>query len=302
MDDIGIKVRKNDRDDQLGPRHVDGPPTVALWGGLRMVRYRMPDEMLDRHVVAPNSVISWLCRGRMSARLRYGLGEVRTMYRTDDLMLYSGGREIALAHWQAHDAEMVSIEIDPARLRLLEGGDPRFGETPLTGSPQFSDPGLRTLVGELWGEIAAGCPRGALYADSLSLGLALHVHRRFGAAPDAAGDDAREARSRLSSPVLQRVDDYIRQHLAEPIGLTDLAREAGLSRYHFTRLFTNTVGRSPYQHVLHKRLERAYHLLTGSQVPLADVALAAGFSSQSHFATVCRRVLGATPRELRARH
>lgn len=304
MQDTDIVVRKNDRTERLGlgGELLTRTPDAMAWSGLKMMRYSLPAEFADRQILAPHPIVSWLCRGQTSAKLRYSLRAVHTLCGANDMMFYSGGREIAHAQWRTHDAEMLSIELDPARLTLLEAGDTRFCARSLNGTPKFDDPELRHLIATLWAEVQAGCPQGRLYTDSLSLGLAVHVHRRFGALEGTRGEDRREAGSRLTPTQLRRIDDYITQHLAESIGLTDLAREAGLSRYHFTRLFSNTVGRSPYQHVLHKRLEHAYHLLTSSNASVAQVALAAGFSSQSHFADVCRRLLGATPKELRERH
>jgi len=300
MEHNEIWIKKGDGDARLGRLATYRPQDLAHWTGLKIIRFKVPEEFTDRQVVAPHPIVTLLDAGQTSSRLRYGLRDVTTQCRADDLMCYSGGCEIDHAHWRTRDAAMISVELDPSRLSLIEAGDTRFAQRTLQGEPRFNDPELAVVLRTLWREVRGGCAKGRLYADSLSLGLAVHVHRRFGRM--AGGEDRREARSRLTAAQLRHLDDYIRTHLDESIGLADLAREAGLSRYHFTRLFTNTVGRSPYQHVLHKRLERAYHLLTSTQAPVADVALAAGFSSQSHFAEVCRRVMGATPKELRDRH
>lgn len=297
-----IWVRKNGGQERLAWQPAYRPQDLAHWAGLKIVRFGLPEEITDRQVLAPHPIVTLLCQGQTSSRLRYGLQDITTQCRANDLMCYSGGKEIDFAHWHTRNATLVSVELDPARLSMLEAGDTRFTERPLNGVPKFSDPDLAALIRALWREVAAGCPQGRLYTDSLSLGLAAHVHRRFGQLESTRGDDRREARSCLSAAQVSRLNDYIRQHLGESIGLVDLAREVGLSRYHFTRLFTNTLGTSPYQYVLHKRLERAYHLLMSSAAPVADVALAVGFSSQSHFAGVCRRLMGATPKELRERH
>ena len=63
--------------------------------------------------------------------------------------------------------------------------------------------------------------------------------------------------------------------------------------------FSRINGQSPYQYVLNVRLERARHLLQVADMSIAEVALATGFSSQSHFTSVCRRLLGKTPGMLR---
>jgi AraC family transcriptional regulator len=170
MDENDIWVKKNDREERLGAQPVVRPQDLAHWTGLKMVRYRLPEEVIDRHIVAPHPIVTWVCRGQTASRLRYGLGEVNTLCTNDDLMFYGGGREIAYAHWRTRDAELVSIELDPLRLSLIEDGDTRFSQRPLQGTPKFNDPTLRHVVAALWAEVEAGCPQGQLYADSLSLG------------------------------------------------------------------------------------------------------------------------------------
>lgn len=295
MDSHRIQVIRDAELTDLATEPAYRPENLAHWTGLKMARFRLPAERLDRHVRADHPIITLMCSGQAENRLRIGLQETHSQYRAFDMMCYSGGREIQSAQWHSKDAMVISVELDPARLAAVDSADTRFAEQSLQGTPRFTDPDLAAVVLALWKEVYAGCPQGKLYTDSLCLGLTSYTHRRFG----QMGHDRREAAARLSTAQMRRIDDYIREHLAETIGLADLAREAGLSRYHFSRLFMSTVGVSPYQYVLRKRVARAHDLLTGSRLTMAQIALAAGFSSQSHFAEVCRRVLGKTPRDVR---
>lgn len=297
MDEQHIRITKDRQASSLGDGPASAPEVLPAWTGIRMARYRPAPEFTDRHVVAPHPIVTLLCEGEMASHMRFGLRDVRTQVRGGELMFYSGGREIDYARWQTRDATLVSVELDPARLDMFEAAAPGSAERALKGEPRFVDAGLGTLIRSLWQEAQAGCPHGRLFADSLSLGLALHVYKRFGA--HARGHT--DARARLSGPQLKRIDEYIARHLDQSIGLDDLAQQVGLSRFHFSRVFSNTLGRSPYQHVIRKRLERAYQLLMSSELSVADVALSAGFSSQAHFSALCRRELGATPRGLRER-
>jgi AraC family transcriptional regulator len=295
QDQQQILITRNKQASALGSHAVCTPDLLAGWTGLRIVRYRPPPDFIDRHILSRHPILTLMCKGQLQSHMRIGRSELRNQVRTNEMMFYSGGKEIDYAHLQAQDATLLSVELDPARLRMLDPEEGRFSERALTGQPRFADAELGALLRTLWREGQAGCPQGRLYTDSLCLGMTMHVHRRFGQlAPDRA-----EARARLTLAQLRRIDDYITEHLDQTIGLADLAAEVGLSRFHFTRLFTNTMGHSPYQHVIRKRLERGYQLLKGSDLSVADVALSAGFSSQAHFATLCRRELGATPRSLR---
>lgn len=102
------------------------------------------------------------------------------------------------------------------------------------------------------------------------------------------------ARGGLSPAVRRRVLEFIEAHLDEPFVLGDLAKAAGLSAYHFARMFKRATGESPHAYVLRRRIERAKTLIAGGS-PLAEVALGCGFSGQSHFTARFRAVTGLTP-------
>lgn len=99
----------------------------------------------------------------------------------------------------------------------------------------------------------------------------------------------------LTPARLKRVLDHVDANLGEDIGLTELANVAGLSAFHFSRVFRQQTGITPYQHVIRRRVERAIQLLTEGRLPLAEIARACGFSSQSHFTAAFTRATGVPP-------
>jgi len=100
---------------------------------------------------------------------------------------------------------------------------------------------------------------------------------------------------------LKRALEYIQANLGGQIHLDDLGRAAGLSPFHFAKLFKQSTGSTPHQYVLQRRLARATELLRSTEVNLSEVALECGFADQSHFANVFRRFVGVTPSQYRAR-
>ena len=75
-----------------------------------------------------------------------------------------------------------------------------------------------------------------------------------------------------------------------------LAQEVGLSPHHFARLFKATYGTTPHQYVQTLRIDAAVEALRRDlSVPIADVALACGFASQSHMTELMRRRLASPP-------
>ncbi len=87
---------------------------------------------------------------------------------------------------------------------------------------------------------------------------------------------------------------------AQLISIHDLAREAGLSRYHFLRTFKRTTGVTPHQWLLRTRLRNAAERLLTGQEPITEIALDVGFDDLSNFIRSFRAEFGVSPRRYRA--
>jgi AraC family transcriptional regulator len=103
----------------------------------------------------------------------------------------------------------------------------------------------------------------------------------------------------LSADQHARVLDFVARRFGETITIEALAREAGLSPSHFSRVFHATLGETPYQFVMDYRVEQARAMLADPARPLIDIALHCGFSDQPHFSRIFKRLTGRTPREYR---
>ncbi len=97
----------------------------------------------------------------------------------------------------------------------------------------------------------------------------------------------------------RRVLDHVEAHLAGRLRLRDLAAVAGLSETHFQRAFAASHGVSPQTWITHRRVARVQNLLRGRD-PIAEIALACGFSSQSHLNRAFKAATGVTPGAYRA--
>lgn len=96
---------------------------------------------------------------------------------------------------------------------------------------------------------------------------------------------------------LQCVLAYIHNNLDRDLRLEVLAGLANLSPHHFCRAFHLALGVSPHQYVMRARVDKARQLLESGQESIVDIALDLGFSHQSHFTCVFRRLMGITPKK-----
>jgi AraC-like DNA-binding protein len=101
---------------------------------------------------------------------------------------------------------------------------------------------------------------------------------------------------------LRRARDHADRHYTEPLDLEALAAVAGMSKYHFQRLFTATYGLSPAAHLSRRRIERAQDLLRATNLTVTEVCHAVGFSSLGSFSSRFRELVGESPRECQSRY
>ncbi len=171
-----------------------------------------------------------------------------------------------------------------------------YGKSPvgdvILPDPDYAcDPLIRNLGVALLsgGELGA---HAVLYSDSLGFAI---VARLFALCAKQTVSTAQSDVAALPTWRLRRVTNFIESNADNPITLADLAREAGLSRMHFAAQFRKATGLRPHQYLLQRRVEKAKTLLATSSAPIAEVALSVGFSSQSHFTGVFKRLTNHTP-------
>lgn len=128
----------------------------------------------------------------------------------------------------------------------------------------------------------------ALDKESLLYGLLSEIILSFAQDPPEVCAVGRQ------DAAMARVRDHIRTHHAEPLTLASLAAVACLSPFHLQRLFSRRYGMSPHRYLTHRRVAEARSLLSDG-AGIAEAALAAGFSDQSHLTYHFKRVVGTTP-------
>ncbi len=96
-----------------------------------------------------------------------------------------------------------------------------------------------------------------------------------------------------------KISAYARRHLSKPLSLEDLAMEADMSKFHFSRTFKRMTGASPMEYVRRMRVEAAKTLLLSTPQPLKAIAPQVGFADEFHLSKVFRQVAGKAPGKIR---
>lgn len=156
-----------------------------------------------------------------------------------------------------------------------------------------SNPLVYQICLSLIQEFEADAANSKLYAESAATMLSIHLLRHH----STRHHGALSQKGHPPNHQLDRAIDYIHAHLTEDISLEAIANHLGISRYHLCRMFKRSLGVSPHQYVLQQRVEKAKLLLREGKLRMHEIAIACGFSHQSHFNYHFKRLTGATPRE-----
>jgi AraC family transcriptional regulator len=135
-----------------------------------------------------------------------------------------------------------------------------------------------------------------LYAETAATWLAVHLLTRYGHL--AAGGMSRRE-SVIADARLARVVEFMSAHFHRRLTLDELAAEACVSKYHFTRLFRLKTGCSPLAFLATLRLDAAHRMLVTSDLAVAAVGAACGYPAPSHFTAAFAARHGLTPSALR---
>jgi AraC family transcriptional regulator len=192
--------------------------------------------------------------------------------------------------WSGDSGSCVSVNLTGSVLEQLFASH-QMGLC-LDSGPRFNvtDAHVVDLVRRLFVQVTLGEPLGQAYAQSLSLTLASYVCGNYGGRMTPV-----EIGNGLPRIELEKLVAFVEEHLSIDLGLVELAALSGYSPDHFARLFKKSLGVSPHQFLVSRRVERAKTMLRDARHSLVEVAHACGFSSQAHFSGVFKQRTGVTP-------
>ncbi|HEY5894480.1 MAG TPA: AraC family transcriptional regulator [Chthoniobacterales bacterium] len=158
----------------------------------------------------------------------------------------------------------------------------------------FTDATLDWLLERLRGELMRR-KASPLFVQGIAEAIAVHLARNYA----VTIDESRCGSPSLPGYKLRQITDWMAEHVAEDLSLAQLAAQAGLSKFHFHRLFKSATGVSPSHYHIHLRMDIARRLLRETKKSIVAVALDVGYANPSHFAQLFRRETGLSPSDYR---
>jgi len=203
-----------------------------------------------------------------------------------------------LPFWVRYDASpsFFAIALEEAFVTdVWQKAFDRAGDFAIRTSIGIEDPVIARLGILGRRELSESGAGGRLYFEGLATMLTVHLLRTYGSSTLSLPPH----RGGLAPLQKRRVLDYIDEHLSDELGLVELSGIAGLSPHHFGEALKASVGKPPHRFVMERRVEHVMELLRNEELAIAEIAHAAGFSSQSRLTENFRRVTGLTPGQFR---
>ena len=227
-------------------------------------------------------------------RLNAGDARYRGKTRPGTLTLIPMGQE---GQWDIAGEIEVSHVYLPHR-RIAAGVEQLTGgkSFELLGRVGFDDPTGARILEMLSREASSPDPSSSLFLEHTIDLLCLQLVR--GHSSLSALSEPQVTRG-LTAGQVKRVTDYMREHLAEEVGLDELAGLLDLSRFYFCTAFRLATGKTPHEWLRGERIALSRKLLAEPYLSITDVGLAVGYGTPSAFTAAFRKLVSQTPTEFR---
>jgi AraC family transcriptional regulator len=249
------------------------------FGGLRFIETVYPDGMVIPKHEHADGYLSFALAGFHRQHIDRRTRDVSP--RT--LTVHPQG-EVHANHWHG-GGHCLNVEITPARL-----GQIREYARCLDQPSEFRKEVAAGLAGRLYEEFRLEGGASALALEGLTLEILAEIARNPLPGP-----------GRTLPPWLRRARELLHEQFSENLSLSDVARAVGVHPAHLGRAFRRHFGSTPGHYVRKVRVAFARSRLANTDEPLVAIALAAGFTDQSHFTNVFRQATGLTPADYRKR-
>lgn len=260
------------------------------WNGIIVEQHRLPPAEMPEHSVTGHGISVNV--GAQPTSFAW----TRRRGGWDDRPTYPGHCRI-LMHGESHPTRWlqtyneVSLIIDPQFVADVVEDELAANRIEFVSQHSVADSVIVYYATKFREELTADTPNGAMYAETATIGLVLHLLANHGVAKPKLPSP----RGKLNAFQLRSVVDFLDAHISADVSLVSLAQQAHVSPFHFARLFRRTLGVPPHQFVLQLRVQRALRLMKARTLSLAQIAVECGFHDQPHLTKAFRKLLGTTP-------
>lgn len=261
------------------------------WQGVTVDVYRSLQARSARHAQRDHHMVLF-CQSGSARLVQYRAGSVHEGILSAGMSLVMPAGHDSLWEGEAPSTTRLRIPTQLVRNAADEMGPHPVSQLEIRNEFQTRDAIFERISLIFLAELGqAPHPAQRVLTDALSNAIAAHLAGRYNLFLRAEPQDG----ALLSPGELAKLTTYVEDHLEQQITLAELAMVTGVSRFHFARLFRQSTGMSAMAFVEQSRIRRAQTLISESRLPLAEVALMAGFADQSHFTRRFSRHVGCTP-------
>jgi AraC family transcriptional regulator len=257
--------------------------TILEHGGLTIVDYRCDARLRERPTIEQHGAfsLSYVRKGSFGYRYRGADFELVA----GSMLLGAPGDEYACTHEHVCGDECLSVQLSPEVVEAI-GASPalwRIGCVP---------PIAELIVFAERAQAAVG-GRSTWASEAAWMFAGRFVELASGVTRAPLGPTARDRRRAVDAAL------WLDDHVGDAVDLEAAAAQAGVSAFHFLRLFSAVVGVTPHQYLVRARLRRAARLLAEGDRQITDIAYDVGFGDLSNFVRTFRRAAGVSPRRFR---
>ena len=289
--------------EELLPGHIPSRVVISSvstrWNDVLLEQHRLPSSELadltyQRHVVVINIGHSSTWEFKKEGQFRRFFKARGAISFFPSHQPFSGRLKVERGVF----ANFLFLTLDPVFVsRVAQGLELDADRIELVEQRRSTDPALRHIALALRAGVQSGDAVDRMYGEALSTALGVHLLREYGAA--VLGP--KRQYGGLPREKLVRAVEYIQDQLDTDLTVSGIAQAVGLSPNHFTKLFKESTGQSPYQYVVEARVRKAKELLTTAKFTISEAAHHVGFVDQSHLTRHFKRVFGLPPKRLLSR-
>jgi AraC family transcriptional regulator len=243
--------------------------------------------------------LAWTTSGEVDFQEReYKRPWITHRIKKGSFFLTSGGAPYEV-RWKAVSPEpfesmFVFVELPVLQRALEEAFGVDAEKAKLRDVSAFTDVALDSLMERLRDELMRE-QASPLFVEAIAQAIAVHLARNYA----ETIEESHTGSPSLPGYKLRQIAEWMAEHAAEDLNLDRLAAQAGLSKFHFHRLFKSATGVSPAHYQINLRINLARQLLRETKKSVMDVALDVGYTNPSHFAHLFRKETGLSPSDYR---